>query len=90
MREQLINDMEKAIEEVRQWPGKEVRVFHHNDSDGLSSGAILTRAFERAGCDIKRFCLEKPYPALLQKVYEQQGRNHCICRLCRPHRPHAV
>ena len=73
MREQLINDMEKAIEEVRQWPAKEVRVFHHNDSDGLSSGAILTRAFERAGFAVHRFCLEKPYPALLQKVYEQEG-----------------
>jgi single-stranded DNA-specific DHH superfamily exonuclease len=74
LREQLINDMEKAIEEVRQWPAKEVRVFHHNDSDGLSSGAILTRAFGRAGFGVHRFCLEKPYPALLQKVYEQQGR----------------
>jgi single-stranded-DNA-specific exonuclease len=73
LREQLINDMQKAIEEVRQWPGKEVRVFHHNDSDGLSSGAILTRAFERAGFAVHRFCLEKPYPALLQKVYEQEG-----------------
>ena len=73
MREQLIKDMQKAIEEVRQWPRKEVQIFHHNDSDGLSSGAILTRTFERAGFAIKRFCLEKPYPALLQKVYEQEG-----------------
>jgi hypothetical protein len=66
--------MQCAIEEVRQWPQNEVQIFHHNDSDGLSSGAILTRAFERAGYDIKRFCLEKPYPILLQKVYEQQGQ----------------
>jgi single-stranded-DNA-specific exonuclease len=73
MREKLIADMEKAIEQVRQWPGKEVQIFHHNDSDGLSSGAILTRAFERAGFAVRRFCLEKPYPALLQKVYEQEG-----------------
>ncbi|CAB1058628.1 hypothetical protein D1BOALGB6SA_3384 [Olavius sp. associated proteobacterium Delta 1] len=73
MRDQLITAMENAIEEVRQWPKKEVQIFHHNDSDGLSSGAILTRTFERAGYRIKRFCLEKPYPALLQKVYEQDG-----------------
>jgi hypothetical protein len=65
--------MEDAIEQVRHWPKKEVRVFHHNDSDGLSSGAILTRAFERAGYRVYRFCLEKPYPALLQKVYEREG-----------------
>jgi acylphosphatase len=73
LREQLIQDMKMAIEQVRQWPKKEVRIFHHNDSDGLSSGAILTRAFERAGYGVSRFCLEKPYPALLQKVYEQEG-----------------
>jgi single-stranded-DNA-specific exonuclease len=73
LREKLIKDMQKAIEEIAQWPQKKVQIFHHNDSDGLSSGAILTRTFERAGFEIKRFCLEKPYPALLQKVYEQEG-----------------
>jgi single-stranded-DNA-specific exonuclease len=69
----LIDAMEQAIREIRQWPEKTVRVFHHNDSDGLSSGAILTRAFERQGFKVKRFCLEKPYPAVLRKVYEQEG-----------------
>ena len=70
----LIYAMEKAIREVKQWPEKAVQVFHHNDSDGLSSGAILTCAFERQGFKVQRFCLEKPYPAVLRKVYEQEGR----------------
>ena len=69
----LIDAMEQAIREIEQWPEKTVQVFHHNDSDGLSSGAILTRAFERQGLKVKRFCLEKPYPAVLRKVYEQEG-----------------
>ena len=69
----LCEAMEQAIREIKQWPEKTVQVFHHNDSDGLSSGAILTRAFERQGFKIKRFCLEKPYPAVLRKVYEQEG-----------------
>ena len=73
MLKHLIEAMENAIREVRQWPGKTVQIFHHNDSDGLSSGAILTRAFERQGFKVKRFCLEKPYPAVLRKVYEQDG-----------------
>jgi len=70
----LIDAMEHAIRELKQWPEKTVQVFHHNDSDGLSSGAILTRAFERQGFKVQRFCLEKPYPAVLRKVYEQEGR----------------
>jgi single-stranded-DNA-specific exonuclease len=69
----LIDAMEHAIREVKQWPEKTVQVFHHNDADGLCSGAILTRAFERQGLKVKRFCLEKPYPAVLKKIYEQEG-----------------
>jgi hypothetical protein len=70
----LINAMEHAIREVRKWPEKTVQVFHHNDSDGLTSGAILTRAFERQGYKVQRFCLEKPYPAVLRRVFEQEGK----------------
>ena len=69
----LIDAMDHAVQEVRKMPEKAVQVFHHNDSDGLTSGAILTRAFERQGFTVRRFCLEKPYPAVLEKVYEQQG-----------------
>jgi len=74
MLDTLIEAMENAIAEVRQWPDRAVQVFHHNDSDGLSSGAILTRTFERQGFKVQRFCLEKPYPAILNKVYEQAGK----------------
>lgn len=70
----VIAAMEKAIEELKQWPDDTIQLFHHNDSDGLTSGAILTRAFERAGYKVQRYCLEKPYPAVLRKVYEQEGK----------------
>ena len=70
----LIDAMENAVLEVKQWPEKTVQVFHHNDADGLTSGAILTRTFERQGYKVQRFCLEKPYPAVLKKVYEQEGK----------------
>ncbi len=74
MLDSLIDAMEHAIREVRKMPEKAVQVFHHNDSDGLTSGAILTRAFERQGYGVRRFCLEKPYPAVLQKVFEREGK----------------
>jgi len=71
---QLLEAMEKAIQKVKNWPEKSVQLFHHNDSDGLTSGAILTRAFERKGFEVKRYCLEKPYPAVLKRVFDQQGK----------------
>ena len=70
----FIEAMEHATREIKQWPEKTVQVFHHNDADGLTSGAILTRAFVRQGFNVHRFCLEKPYPAVLRKVFKQEGR----------------
>ncbi len=70
----LTDAMERAVQEIMHWPEKTVQIFHHNDSDGLTSGAILNRAFERQGFKVHRFCLEKPYPAVLRKVYEQEGQ----------------
>ena len=69
-----IDAMEQAIRELKEWPEKTIQIFHHNDADGITSGSILTRAFERQGYQVRRFCLEKPYPAVLKKVFEQEGR----------------
>ena len=52
----------------------EITLFHHNDTDGLCSGAILLRALTRAGYHVKRICLEKPYPGVLEKVFRAEGR----------------
>ena len=73
MVEGLIEAMKTAIHEIRTWRGRNIQIFHHNDADGLCSGAILARAFERAGFEVRRFCLEKPYPEVLKKIYEQEG-----------------
>ncbi len=66
--------MEGAAGALRGWPAETVQVVHHNDSDGLSSGAILTRAFERAGYGVRRCCLEKPYPKVLERIFAGDGR----------------
>jgi single-stranded-DNA-specific exonuclease len=76
MLNQLMESMTAAIRQMKEWSDREIQLFHHNDSDGLSSGAILTRAFERQNYSVKRFCLEKPYPAVLRKVFDQ--KNKCI------------
>ncbi|MFN2121543.1 MAG: DHH family phosphoesterase [Anaerolineales bacterium] len=74
MTQELIHAMQHAIGELRQSTQKSIQVFHHNDADGLTSGAILTRALEREGLSVRRFCLEKPYPDVLKKVFEQEGQ----------------
>ncbi|UCD31710.1 MAG: DHH family phosphoesterase [Desulfobacterales bacterium] len=73
MLDDLIQSMKQAIQELKQYAGKSIQLFHHNDSDGLSSGAILQKAFTRQGFAVHRFCLEKPYPVVLKKVFQQEG-----------------
>lgn len=72
MSQELIKAMTTAAHAVKRWPKKQVQIFHHNDSDGLASGAILTRALERSDFKVQRFCLEKPYPKLLHKIFDQK------------------
>lgn len=62
--------MNRAVHEVENRADQRVKILHHNDSDGLSSGAVLTRAFERKGYVVERVCLEKPYPMVLEKIFE--------------------
>jgi len=73
MTTQLIHAMTAAIDDMKKWPAKTVQLFHHNDADGLSSGAILKVALERQGYSIRRYSLEKPYPKVLEKVFQQKG-----------------
>ncbi len=64
----------EAIRQLKDSNENSIQVFHHNDADGLTSGAILTRALGRQGYAVRRYCLEKPYPAVLKKVFEQEGK----------------
>jgi len=70
----LLGAMDRAIEDIERGADRQVEVLHHNDADGLSSGAILTRAFERKGFLVNRVCLEKPYPAVLERIFEDRDR----------------
>lgn len=62
----------KAIESAAQYflhsMKEEVLVLHHNDTDGLTSGAILKAAFQRLHLATRSFCLEKPYPSVVTAI----------------------
>jgi single-stranded-DNA-specific exonuclease len=73
MIEELMNAMDNAVDEMNRNHGKVVRLFHHNDADGLTSAAILTRALERKGRTTLRCALEKPYPAVLERIFDREG-----------------
>ena len=74
MQEALDRAMAQAVDVLGQWKGHGVRLFHHNDADGLSSAAILTCALGRAGYRFERCCLEKPYPPVIEKIFQDSER----------------
>jgi len=74
MKNDLIYEMQGAVRRIQSYPAKKISLFHHNDTDGLSSGTILLTAFELAGYEISRFSLEKPYPQVLEKIFLESGQ----------------
>ncbi len=73
MNRDLVEAMKHGIKRLREWPSDKIHLFHHNDTDGLTSGAILKKAFERDGYSVERVSLEKPYPAVLKKIFDMNG-----------------
>ncbi|NOY08534.1 MAG: DHH family phosphoesterase [Spirochaetes bacterium] len=73
MKEDFLNAVNAALDVLKNRSKKEVKIFHHNDCDGLTSGSILQAAFLRSGYHVSRYCLEKPYPAVLHKIFEQKN-----------------
>jgi len=74
MIENLLTAMREAITLVKKHPAREVTLIHHNDTDGLTSGAILLSAFEEAGYGTTRYSLEKPYPQVLEVLLSRQDQ----------------
>ncbi len=45
-------------------------IIHHNDSDGIASGAILKKALEREGFHPENIPIEKLHPFFLKKLHQ--------------------
>jgi len=67
--EQLQKPLSDVAEKIRNLTIKEAIILHHNDTDGLSSGAIAYKALMRQGFKVHRYCLEKPYPEIVKKLF---------------------
>jgi len=62
-----------AISELRRIKSREIIIVHHDDADGLCSGAVMKATLEREGFGVKTFCLEKIYPEVVEDVHSRKG-----------------
>lgn len=74
-----MNRLHEFIEENRraaalfmrtaQDPRLHITVVHHNDADGIASGAILSHAFELTGLDYRLLPVEKVHETIIKEVH---------------------
>jgi single-stranded-DNA-specific exonuclease len=69
-KEEFLREVRKGIGLMRAG-GKDVALVHHNDSDGLTSAAILQTAFTRAGFSVHRICIERVHPPIVARIHDQ-------------------
>ncbi|WP_202318502.1 DHH family phosphoesterase [Archaeoglobus neptunius] len=64
--------VEKAAKLIRSYEGDEITVVHHNDADGLCSAAILSKVCEYLGYKSEFICIEKVYPAIVERIHRER------------------
>ena len=50
-------------------PCREITLIHHNDTDGITSGAILRQSLMRAGFMVENIPIERVHPAFLPAIH---------------------
>jgi single-stranded-DNA-specific exonuclease len=62
-----------AISELNRIKSPEIILAHHDDADGLCSGAITKTALEREKFRVSTLCLEKVYPEVIKDLHNAQS-----------------
>jgi len=64
-------DAVKSVGEIiRDYGEDEITVVHHNDADGLTSGAILSHFCHCLDKKVERICIEKVHPKIVERIHE--------------------
>ncbi len=63
--------VDDAARKIKSFSGENITIVHHNDADGICSGAILSRLCEYLGHTPELICIEKVHPAVVEKIHER-------------------
>ncbi len=67
--EKFLEAQRKAVKCVRNLSHRRATIVHHNDTDGISSGAILKEALRREGFQTENIPIERVHPSFLPKIH---------------------
>ncbi len=63
--------VDDAARKIKSFEGENITIVHHNDADGICSGAILSKLCEYLGYSPKLICIEKVHPVIVEKIHEK-------------------
>ncbi len=66
--------MRAAAAMLTDGPCREITLIHHNDTDGITSGAILRQSLMRAGFSVENIPIERVHPAFLPAIHTPERR----------------
>lgn len=72
------NSVRSAADWFKKIAPKHVTLIHHNDTDGLTAGTICAKMLERGAIRTSRYCLEKPYPQALTRIFDALNQNQMV------------
>jgi single-stranded-DNA-specific exonuclease len=67
--EKFMQAQREAAAYLRSFPSGRAAIVHHNDTDGIASGAILREALRREGYQTENIPLERVHPAFLPRIH---------------------
>ena len=66
--------MKAAAASLRDEPCRAITLVHHNDTDGITAGAILRKSLMRAGFQVENIPIERVHPAFLPAIHTPERR----------------
>ncbi|MBU1744228.1 MAG: hypothetical protein KJ649_04960, partial [Proteobacteria bacterium] len=66
--------MKAAAASLTDQPCREITLIHHNDTDGITAGAILRKSLMRAGFLVENIPIERVHPAFLPAIHTPERR----------------
>jgi len=61
--------VKSASKLLKNFSSRRATIVHHNDADGVASGAVLRRGLEREGFAVEHIPLERLHPSYLPKIH---------------------
>ena len=72
--EKFMEAQKGAVAYLKSFPHRGAAIVHHNDTDGIASGAILREALRREGYRTENLPIERVHPAFLPRIHTKERK----------------